>query len=267
MTILSLKGHVHLIIADGKTVTVQDRITHIDRDAVGKLSVYGQSNGTGKLVSASFEAREVNICSAGYEAGSITGGVNVKNGSLTVGGNVSCGNNALSLTSGTTRINGTAGAASILLGCSSADDSITIHSINDYTPVSIPDGQILTDGSRDYSGGLSYIEVSELADKTLRLKVFGTADFVIPAGAAAIGDNAFEGIAAKSVEIPAGCASIGDCAFKDCTSLTRIRIPKDCTLGQDVFDGCGRVYVFGAAGSPAQEYCGTHDNCTFLEDK
>ena len=66
--------------------------------------------------------------------------------------------------------------------------------------------------------------------------------------------------------MPDGCVSIGDEAFKDCESLTRIRIPADCVLGEDVFDGCTAVYVFGTAGSPAEIYCLTHDNCVFVED-
>ena len=92
------------------------------------------------------------------------------------------------------------------------------------------------------------------------------ADFTLPAGVTAIEANAFEGAAMGVVSIPANCTSIGDGAFRDCLSLTQIRIPAGCALGADVFDGCGTVYVFGPAGSPAEEYCQTHTNCVFVPD-
>ena len=75
---------------------------------------------------------------------------------------------------------------------------------------------------------------------------------------------AFEGAAMKVADVPNGCTSIGDRAFKNCRSLRQIRIPADCVLGAGVFDGCETVYVFSAAGSSAQAYCQTHDNCVFV---
>ncbi len=95
---------------------------------------------------------------------------------------------------------------------------------------------------------------------------FSTPDFVLPDGLAEIGANAFEGVEATVVEIPAGCGSVGDHAFRDCTALTMIRIPADCALGTDVFEGCTKVYVFSAPGSPAESYCLSHGNCVFVED-
>ena len=96
--------------------------------------------------------------------------------------------------------------------------------------------------------------------------VFSGADFTAPLGTLAIEANAFEGIAATAVRIPDGCASIGDYAFRDCGHLTQIRIPADCQLGADVFDGCGMVLVYSAAGSDAERYCQSHDNCVFVAE-
>ena len=95
---------------------------------------------------------------------------------------------------------------------------------------------------------------------------FGTPDFVIPAGVTVIEENAFEGIAAAIVEIPGHCASVGGRAFKDCRSLIHIRIPAGCALGADVFEGCGRVFVYSAAGSEAEAYCLSHSNCLFVKE-
>ena len=98
--------------------------------------------------------------------------------------------------------------------------------------------------------------------------IFGNPDFEIPGSVTVIENNAFEGIAATAVEIPEYCTRIGDRAFKDCGQLTMIRIPADCELGTDVFDGCTKVYVFSTAGSPAEDYCNdpAHGNCVFVED-
>ncbi len=95
---------------------------------------------------------------------------------------------------------------------------------------------------------------------------FGTPDFEIPTDVTAIEANAFEGIAATVVRIPENCESVGDYAFRDCTGLTMIRIPAECALGTDVFDGCTKVYVFGIAGSPAEAYCHSHSNCVFVPE-
>ena len=95
---------------------------------------------------------------------------------------------------------------------------------------------------------------------------FGTADFDLPGDVTVIEDNAFEGVAATVVEIPESCTHIGNGAFRYCTQLTMIRIPAGCQLGSRVFDGCTKVYVFGAAGSDAQRYCHENTNCVFVEE-
>ena len=98
------------------------------------------------------------------------------------------------------------------------------------------------------------------------LRIFGPADFTLPAGLTAVEDEAFAGIAAEIVDIPAGCTYIGDGAFRNCPDLTQIRIPEGCGLGADVFAGCGTVCVFGVPGSPAESYCSACDNCEFVSE-
>ena len=68
------------------------------------------------------------------------------------------------------------------------------------------------------------------------------------------------------VEIPENCTFIGNDAFRDCSRLTMIRIPAGCELGDRVFDGCTKVYVFGTPGSDAERYCTENANCVFVED-
>lgn len=97
----------------------------------------------------------------------------------------------------------------------------------------------------------------------VHIPAFGTPDFTLPTSLTEVKEEAFEGIAASVVDVPEDCSSIGDYAFRNCLSLTQIRIPADCRMGRDVFDGCTLVYVYSAEGSQAEAYCQTHDNCVF----
>ena len=107
---IELTGDVRIIVADGVTFTVQGEIKD------GSLSIYGQTNGTGKVV-----------------ADKITnyGNVKVCSGGLTVANTVSC--NALAIYSGTTNIAGNTYAGdSLLLGCNDDNDSITFGSLSKH---------------------------------------------------------------------------------------------------------------------------------------
>ena len=70
------------------------------------------------------------------------------------------------------------------------------------------------------------------------------------------------------IVIPDSCRAIGDHAFRDCTNLYQIRIPADCAIGTDAFDGCTTVYIYGTSGSPAHAYCQDpqHANCVFVSE-
>ena len=97
---------------------------------------------------------------------------------------------------------------------------------------------------------------------------FGDADFRIPANVTSIGANAFEGVVMAAVNISDKCTSIGAEAFKDCKDLVKIRIPASVeSIAPTAFENCGTVYVYGTAGSKAQEYCRGRENCVFVEEK
>lgn len=102
--------------------------------------------------------------------------------------------------------------------------------------------------------------------KAIWVVVYGQPDFVLPAGTESVGENAFEGIQAHTVYIPNGCKSIGKHAFKDCPNLSRVAVPEQCEIGEDAFEGCALVYLFSGRGTPAEQYCATHENCVFLEE-
>ena len=96
--------------------------------------------------------------------------------------------------------------------------------------------------------------------------IFGTPDFELPEDLTVIEDDAFVGADMTVVYIPDGCSSIGAGAFRDCTNLSQIRIPDDCTIGTGAFDGCGYVTIFGTGGSPAEDYCDENPDCEFVEE-
>ena len=102
---------------------------------------------------------------------------------------------------------------------------------------------------------------------TVTAPAFGTPTFTLPKNIKTIEESAFEGLPMTIVEIPSGCESIGKWAFKGCAGLTQIRIPASVTtIDTTAFDGCVNVLVYGATGSAAETFCGTHANCTFVAE-
>ena len=143
---LELMGNVHIIVADGATLNVKSDITG------DILSVYGQTGQTGRVTAGYVDCGTVNVCSGG----------------LSVNGNVNC--DKLAIYGGTTDITGAVDVdESLLLGCAGANDSITIGSPAKDSDASaaVVTGQVLTDGSREYSGELFDPDLSAMAGKTL----------------------------------------------------------------------------------------------------
>ena len=141
----------------------------------------------------------------------------------------------------------------------------------EHYPASAGEPKLIAAGVTGYTGGFAcdndgYVAFVNSAGELLLIvkPAYSAPDFILPGDLTAIEANAFEGAAMTAVSIPDGCGSIGEYAFKDCASLTQIRIPADCALGTDVFSGCGTVYVYGTAGSPAEAYCQSHSNCVFV---
>ena len=94
---------------------------------------------------------------------------------------------------------------------------------------------------------------------------FGEPDFELPAALTEIGEYAFEEITASVVYVHDACTNIGPYAFLN-SSVTQIRVPAGCEIADTAFDGCGMVYIFGTPGSAAEDFCGNHDNCTFVAE-
>lgn len=79
--------------------------------------------------------------------------------------------------------------------------------------------------------------------------------FKLPAGLVAIGDSAFEGIPAVSVEITENVASIGARSFADCLNLTALVIPETVqSIDDTALEGSENVTVYGKTGSEAQRF-------------
>lgn len=87
---------------------------------------------------------------------------------------------------------------------------------------------------------------------------------ILPNNLTEIDEEAFFGTNAEYIIIPVGCKNIGDYAFRNCSNLKQIWIPADCTIGLNAFEGCDNLLIFGTSGSPANDYCDAHTNCTFV---
>ncbi len=86
----------------------------------------------------------------------------------------------------------------------------------------------------------------------------------LPASLQSIGTEAFEGVTAYSVTVPSRCTRIGSRAFRN-SAICKVILPADCVLEDNVFDGCGLVYLHSTEGSYAQQYCQSHSNCIFVK--
>ena len=118
----------------------------------------------------------------------------------------------------------------------------------------------ISDVMQDYGGTITWVPYDP------SMPIYGEPDFILPASTITIEESAFEGNQMTVVYIPDTCTSIAAYAFKDCSSITQIRIPANCEIDDNAFDGCEGVYIFGTAGSDAESYCGSHDGFTFVEE-
>ena len=94
----------------------------------------------------------------------------------------------------------------------------------------------------------------------------GIPDSILPNSMKTVEDQAFEGIASMNVYISDSCINIGSHAFAN-SGLVKIRIPAQCTIEDNAFEGCNDLTVFGTIGSPAEMYCNSHENCTFVPEE
>jgi|GEM_PF-6506967 len=95
----------------------------------------------------------------------------------------------------------------------------------------------------------------------------GKPDYTLPSSVIQIEERAFQYSASNVVWIPDGCQKIGSKAFLNCSNLRMIRIPKNCSIASDAFDGCINLRIFGTPGSPAEAYAIAHmDQCIFVAE-
>ena len=94
--------------------------------------------------------------------------------------------------------------------------------------------------------------------------VFGTPDFILPASLNTIGESAFEGMPLLQIVDAGSVTAIGKGAFRD-SGIRQIRLPRDCQIDADAFDGCSEVYVFAPVGGTTEAFCSSHRKVTFVE--
>ncbi len=125
------------------------------------------------------------------------------------------------------------------------------------------DIQIGYDAGDTYNGDYEGVELDL---STIVVTTQGDSNILrLPEDIIRIEEYAFIGIKASAVYLPDTCTYIGNGAFSN-SSVKQIHIPADCVLGEDVFDGCEKVIIYGKSGSEAESYCDAHTNCTFVEE-
>ena len=89
---------------------------------------------------------------------------------------------------------------------------------------------------------------------------------ILPLAVESIEDDAFANAAVPVVYIDDQCRSIGAGAFRECANLRVIRIPGDCSVGREAFEGCCDLLIYSARGSEAERHVAEHNNCLFIEE-
>ena len=160
---ITISGYVAIILADGKTMTVNTSGYGFDLGTSDWLTIYGQSAGTGRLTVSSNSIAiwglngngtvniiggTVNATATGNYAAITAYAVNITGGQVTA-------------TAGSKGIDG-----NITLGCRKLTDFIKSNGYSGN--VKIKSGQTLYDGATAYSGTLTYQQCDALAGKTLR---------------------------------------------------------------------------------------------------
>ncbi|GEM_PF-6239696 len=93
----------------------------------------------------------------------------------------------------------------------------------------------------------------------------GPADLILPRGLVTIEEEAFAGIAAKSVEILENVSAIASRAFAGNALLEEITIPAGVTsISDDALDGCGNVTIYGTRGTEAEAFA-QRNGFTFID--
>ena len=154
-------GDVHIILADGKTMTINSGNNGIVVYDGGSLTIYGQAKGTGTLNATGF----INGISTGSGNITICGGtVNAtgdNNGIYTFSGDITISGGRVTVTSeNNTGIYTEIG--NITLGCTTVSDFIyaSSYGVGDDATLKIADGQILYDeDGTEYSGTLTGITI------------------------------------------------------------------------------------------------------------
>ena len=142
---------------------------------------------------------------------------------------------------------------------------ISFNSEYGVLPIPVRDGYTFSGWFTAASGGdmitqstrhASFTDLTVYAQWTK--KEFGSAGFILPANTVMIEANAFENnILISSVDAH-NCSTIGAEAFKGCNNLTKIRLPKDCTIGADAFTDTALMEIYGIEGGTTESWANEH---------
>ena len=162
---LRTNGHVHLILCDGATFTVSGLYDGI---SASDLTIYGQSEGTGRLVASSTHAKDAQGAIYFTESLTINGGI-ISTSSESGKGILGANSRPLTINGGNIHATGAAKgiycAGDITLGWTRATDRIYASSYDCGGTISIKEGQTFSNGTEVLAGTIT--NMSKLDDKTL----------------------------------------------------------------------------------------------------
>ena len=243
-----IKGNVHLILADGSSLTV-DATNDSDYNAIyidssdGRdgLTIYGQDKGNGRLTINGKHGIYIGKGNLTINGGNVDvdaqiDGINISQGNLTINGgkvDVDTQGEGIYISQGNLTINGgkvdvdTQGegikvSGTITFGWTRPEDHIYSNSYSPYSTVNIAPGQALTDGTNFFAGNI--VNVKDLYGKTL----FGV-DVNVLYNAS---DNDIASLNGKNTDI----LLCGRTLYKD-GSWNTLCLPFDLTLSGSILEG------------------------------
>lgn len=183
--IINLQGNVNLILCDGASMSMYGSPNYGFNGTNYNLSVYGQTQGTGRL-EISNACPAVHVKNFNFYGGTlsidcnassddminVSENCNILGGKVSIEGAYNEPNTAIKITNGTLTLGyrNSDDYISFVAGEFGSDGSITVteSESSGSGTVQIADGQTMSDGTNSYTGTLTSAQITELTGKTLR---------------------------------------------------------------------------------------------------
>ena len=151
---------------------------------------------------------------------------------------------------------------------------ITFSDVYGELPVPLREGYSFTGWFTAVSGGEQVTESTKHTSHTdstvyahwQLVGKFGKADLILPKSTVTIKASAFENNKAITSVDAHNCTTIENYAFAGCANLKKIRLPKNCTIGANAFQGTKLTVIYGPSGGTTESWANEH-NIQFVAEK